>query len=571
MTSMFFNLVGSLGLFLLGMWLMTEGLKLAGGRALENLLSQWTSGKFRGLASGILITALVQSSSAVTVATMGFVSAGLLSFQKALWVVFGSNVGTTFTAWIITFFGFSVDIDAFIFPLVGVGAGMRIFFPYERGKALGMALAGFGLLFMGIDALQENFSEYATHINIESVLSTSSYQTLLALGIGVSLTVLTQSSSAAIAIILTAVASGVVGVHVAAAAVIGANVGTTSTAILASIGASTHVKRLAWAHVTFNLLTGVVAYLILPIFWPFVTSIADAMQVGSAVMLLAIFHTCFNILGIILIWPIEPRLTRFLLTLYAEPEIKTHPDSKLDTNVANIPDLAIRVMTIELRDITESISNMVLPESDQDNIDTKNLTAIKERLSNINDFISLALKSGLTEHQGDQLTLGLSVSHHLNYACLTFDEALGIYQSITKKSPIIPKPLHRWFGMVNEFNHVTQHSDTVLQHEQLQDLTHKYQSIKMQLLAAAVNERIKIGTVDNALQAASLSRRFIEQIAQANDAYQTLARPNVEEKPKIEEEPQTKKEQEKEAESTEVVDGGNTDMEPTNTEKANEE
>ena len=124
---MLFSLMGSLGLFLLGMWLMTEGLKLAGGRALETLLGQWTSSRLRGLATGVLITALVQSSSAVTVATLGFVNAGLMTFQRALWVVFGSNVGTTATAWLVTFFGFSMKIDALTFPLIGVGAALRTF------------------------------------------------------------------------------------------------------------------------------------------------------------------------------------------------------------------------------------------------------------------------------------------------------------------------------------------------------------------------------------------------------------------------------------------------------------
>src|SRR5690606_31198883 len=157
---MLFNLIGSLGLFLLGMWLMTEGLKLAGGKALEHVLGTWTSSRRRGLATGISITALVQSSSAVTVATIGFVNAGLMSFSQALWVVFGSNVGTTLTAWIITFFGFSLNIDAYTFPLIGIGAALHIFSPYQRGKALGMALAGFGLLFMGIGSLQENFSQH---------------------------------------------------------------------------------------------------------------------------------------------------------------------------------------------------------------------------------------------------------------------------------------------------------------------------------------------------------------------------------------------------------------------------
>ncbi len=532
---MIFTLIGSLGLFLLGMWLMTEGLKLAGGRALERLLSQWTSTRGRGLASGILITSLVQSSSAVTVATMGFVSAGLMSFQQAIWVVFGSNVGTTFTAWIITFFGFSVKIDAFTFPLIGIGAALRIFFPYERGKALGMALAGFGLLFMGIDALKVNFSDFSNQLDIASIFSSTGYETLMALGVGFLLTLLTQSSSAGIAIILTAVASGVVGMEVAAAAVIGANIGTTSTAIIAGIGGNAHVKRLAWAHVVFNLLTALVAISLLPVFWPVVTWIGNLIHVGeNPVMLLAIFHTFFNVLGVILMWPVEPKLTQFLLKCYSKPEKQKPQHARLDTNLATIPDLAIRVMTIELDALIEAIGDMTLPARGTKNASINNSSSIKERLHDLNDFIALALKSNLTKDQGEQLTLGLSVSHYLHNACATYTEALARYQGISAESGIIPSPLYNWFDIVNTFNHLIHHSDSTLQHEQLAQLAENYKETKRQLLSAVVGERLNIDTVDTALQIASLSRRFIEQILQSNDAYYSLSHPVIEEKPMVE-------------------------------------
>lgn len=524
---MIFNLIGSLGLFLLGMWLMTEGLKLAGGHALERLLSQWTSTRVRGLFSGILITSLVQSSSAVTVATLGFVNAGLMSFQQAIWVVFGSNVGTTFTAWIITLFGFSFKINALTFPLIGIGAGLRLFAPHDRGKSLGMALSGFGLLFMGIDALNTHFSDYAQHINLDVLQNHTGYATVSAVAIGFVLTLLTQSSSAAIALILTAVASGITHIDVAAAAVIGANIGTTSTALIASIGATAGAKRLAWAHVAFNLLTGIVALASLPLFWSFTASIARmANMENNHLVILAIFHTCFNVLGIILMWPLEPWLSKKLASLYQPKPSQSTGVVYLDANAAMIPDLAIRAMTKELETLLLAIDNLALPipphlpEIEQHNVEA--LTTIEERIKATNDFISLSLKSGLTGQQGEKLSLGLTVSHYLSNACSSYSESLDKYQWLITPPHKVPKLLDEWFVIVNEFNHIIHHGDEVLQQEKHQELNDKYNVTKTRLLQLAINEKLNIGIVDTALQGASFSRRYIDQIAQASQALNQL-------------------------------------------------
>ncbi|MDE1464044.1 Na/Pi cotransporter family protein [Spartinivicinus poritis] len=516
---MIFNLVGSLGLFLLGMWLMTEGLKLAGGRALEQLLAKWTSNRQRALFSGILITGLVQSSSAVTVATIGFVNAGVLTFQQTLWVVFGSNVGTTLTAWIVTLFGFTVKIDAFAFPLVGIGAGLRIFFPHERGKALGMALAGFGLLFMGIDALKENFSGYANQIDITSILSESGHETLWGLFIGFLLTLLTQSSSAAIAIILTAVASGVAGVHVAAAAVIGANVGTTSTALIASLGATVNAKRLAWAHVVFNMLTAVVALAMLPLFWLMVTWLADFTGTESNLTtLLAIFHTLFNLLGVVLMWPIEPYLSRFLLSRYNKP-VKAHFKSHLDANIATVPDLAVRAMVLELNLLLEEVGQFNFTHGKKQ----EEIQQVKSRIEQVNVFISLLLKSTLAKEQGEIVTDGLSIAYRLHNACKLYAEAVFLYQSISSSKLATVERLHQWLGAVDQVSHILHHCDRELDQEQLAGLIEKYNVLKKQLFAAVVGEKVEIHTVDVSLQIASLGRRFIEQMSQANSIYKNLA------------------------------------------------
>ncbi|MEJ2574476.1 MAG: Na/Pi symporter [Gammaproteobacteria bacterium] len=222
------NLLGGMGLFLMGMWLLSEGLKLAGGHALRIILSHWTGTPLRGLLSGVFITSLVQSSSAVTVATIGFVNAGLISLQRAVRVIYGSNIGTTVTGWLVAFVGLQFDIKVFALPLIGIGMLLRISGGGTRRAASGTALAGFGLFFVGIDFLRLAFAGLSQHVPLGAALNGGAGGLALAFVAGVLITVLMQSSSAAMAITLTAAAGGALPVAAAAAMVIGTNIGTTS-------------------------------------------------------------------------------------------------------------------------------------------------------------------------------------------------------------------------------------------------------------------------------------------------------------------------------------------------------
>ena len=259
------SLLGGIGLFLLGMKMLTDGLKLAAGRALEGLLQRWTSTPLRGLASGMLITTLVQSSSAVTVASIGFVNAGMLSLRHAVWVIFGSNVGTTMNAWLVAMLGFSVKIDAFAMPFIGIGSLLSLMARTVRPMALGQALAGFGVLFLGIDVLKDSFSAFGEDLQFDQFITPGIAGWALLVAIGTLLTVLMQASGAAIAIVITAAQGGLMSIEAACAMVIGTNIGTTSTAILSALGATANARRLAAAHVFFNLITGAAALLLLPL------------------------------------------------------------------------------------------------------------------------------------------------------------------------------------------------------------------------------------------------------------------------------------------------------------------
>jgi phosphate:Na+ symporter len=335
-------LLGGLGLFLLGTWLMTEGLKQAAGGALRGILESWTRSRPRGLAAGLLITALVGSSSAVTVATLGFVNAGLMSLTQAVWLVFGTNVGTTTTGWLVAILGIKLDIGAYALPLIGTGMAMRVFAGGRRRLAgAGEAMAGFGCFFLGVDILARGFGGLAPGIAALGLPESGVLAVLGFLGLGFLLTLMTQSSSAAIAIALTASAGGSIPLDLAAAAVIGTNVGTTSTALLATIGATAAAKRVAFAHVAFNLLTGVAALLLLK---PLVAACAwIAGGEGAAVpTVLAVFHTVFNVLGVLLIWPLAGPLVAWLSRRFADPEDALGRPQHLDATLLAVPELAVQ-------------------------------------------------------------------------------------------------------------------------------------------------------------------------------------------------------------------------------------
>lgn len=350
------ELLGGIGLFLLGMSMLTEGLKLAAGDGLRAILRGWTRTPARGLVSGALLTALVQSSSAVTVATIGFVNAGLLTLRHAVWVIFGANIGTTMTAWLVALIGLKLDIGAFALPIIGFGVMAQMLGAKRpRLSGSGQALAGFGLFFLGISILKGGFETLLPWFETLDLSQAGFFAPFAFLVFGVVLAALAQSSSAAIAIILTATAGGGLPLELAAAGIIGANIGTTSTAIFASAGATPAAKRVALSHIVFNFYSGLVAFLLL---YPLVDAshwLADiAMADGKDEPLtLAIFNTLFNILGVILIWPFAGRLVAWLQQRYTGPEETLSRPAHLDPTLAAVPALALRGLVLEVERMME--------------------------------------------------------------------------------------------------------------------------------------------------------------------------------------------------------------------------
>ena len=341
--------VGGIGLFLLGMRLMTEGLKFAAGDTLRQILTAATRSRIRGLASGVLITAMVQSSSAVIFATIGFVNAGLLTLYQSIGVIYGSNLGTTLTSWVVALIGINVNLQVMAMPAIGIGMALWVAFGARRYGAIGQAVVGFGLFFLGIDVLRETFADIGDAGALEAWTGHGLVSLLLFTLIGTTLTVLMQSSSAALAVTLTAAAGGLIPLNAAAAMVIGANVGTTSTAAFAVLGATASAKRAASAHVMFNVLTAAVALTTLPILLWLVVVISAFLGVGGQVaIVLAIFHTVTKLLGVALMWPLTGWLVRQLERRFRSREEDESKPRFLDRNIQTAPALALDAIAQEL-------------------------------------------------------------------------------------------------------------------------------------------------------------------------------------------------------------------------------
>lgn len=346
--------LGGIGFLLLGMSMMTEGLKAAAGDSLRTILERSTQTRMRSLMTGFSLTALVQSSSAVIMTTLGFTNAGMLTMRKAAWVVFGSNVGTTMTAWIVALIGLKIRVDVVALPLIGLGMLLHLFLRGGRWKHLGFAAAGFGLLFFGLGALRDAFDNIAAVLPVDQIASVGMWGVVLGVLAGAVLTLLMQSSSAALAIVLTAAVTGVFTPLIGASLVIGANVGTTGTSILASIGATPNARRLAWVHVLQKGFTSVIALLLL---WPmWLTADYIAVQTGGTITTaLAVYHTLFNVLGVALMWVFAERLFRFVERRIKQAELMSEKPRYLDKTVLTSSAMGVGAMQSELKRVFKQL------------------------------------------------------------------------------------------------------------------------------------------------------------------------------------------------------------------------
>ena len=309
-------IAGGIGLFLLGMAVMTDGLKALAGSALRTVLAKATSTSLSGTVWGAVVTLLVQSSSATTMTTIGLVSAGLLTFPQGLSLVFGANIGTTGTGWLVALLGVRISLTAYALPIVFVGALLKLI-GKGRWAASGTSMAGFALLLVGLTTLQEGMSGLAEHLHpadLPPVLGGpgvawwQGVAGLLALvATGIVMTTVMQSSTAAITITISALFAGAIGLDQAVALVIGQNIGTSTSSAMAAIGASNTAKRLAVAYIAFKVIAAIIALVLFPLTARLMLGAAETID---PVTLVAAYHTAYNVVGVAILLPLIGPFTR---------------------------------------------------------------------------------------------------------------------------------------------------------------------------------------------------------------------------------------------------------------------
>lgn len=335
-------IVAGISIFLIGMFFIQDGFRLFSQGFLEKFIEKFTSTLPKSLATGFISTTLVQSSSIISIITISFLSANLIGLTQAIGVIFGSNIGSTTTAWIISYLGFKVNISFYAMPMLIFGVISK-FSKENRLKGFGNILIGLGFIFLGISYMKEGFEALKNSIHLASYAMDGYLGIMIYITIGALITVLIQSSGATMAIVITALATGQIIYINALALAIGANIGTTITAILGSMASNENGKRLAFAHFIFNFSTAFIAFIFLYQLSFIVDLISSFIGIDKNDLLLklALFHTLFNILGVILISPFIKIIVLYLEKFFV-PKVKSSSKPKyLDEDVIKVPKSAI--------------------------------------------------------------------------------------------------------------------------------------------------------------------------------------------------------------------------------------
>ncbi len=347
----FKTIAAGVAIFLLGMFALEQGFKAFSGGVLETFLKKTTDTTWKSLTFGIVSTTLMQSSSLVSVLTISFLSAGLIALAQGIGIIFGANLGTTTGAWLVAGLGLKVDIAAYAMPMLVFGVIMIFQKSNARLQGAGWALVGLGFLFLGIAYMKEGFEAAGGQIDLSQFAVPGFRGLLIYTAIGIAATVIMQSSHATLILTITALAAGQVSYDNALALAIGSNVGTTVTAMLGAISASVAGRRLALAHLIFNLVTGSIAIALIREFAATVDLISNLVGIDAQdyTLKFAVFHTLFNLVGVVIMLPLIGVLVTFLEKLLhekVEPE-KTTRVLFLNKSALEFPDTALEVITRE--------------------------------------------------------------------------------------------------------------------------------------------------------------------------------------------------------------------------------
>ena len=404
--------LGGIGIFLIGMIMMTNGLKSLGGKTLRTLLSKFTGHRMSAITSGFVVTSMVQASSATILATIGFVSAGMIQFTQVIAIIFGANLGTTTIGWLVSVIGFKLELTLFAMPMVGIGALMMLL---ARGKkaSLGMVIAGFGMLFVGISTLQSGMKGLAGNVDFSSLSGANWLGRFLLILVGISMSIMTQSSSAALVTTIAALYAGAINLMQAAPLIIGQSIGKTSTPIIATIGASEQAKRACAVHVIFNAITGALVFVFLPLFVDMVNKSCQFVGITDHAVILSAFNTIFNLFGIAILFPFIPKMGAIIEKMF--PEKGSYLTRNLDSSVARVAPIAVEAARRAVVNIAalliETLRKFVHAEILYDKLSTKN-EEVYRALREVGNFLEgIPSQPGAASVHDLHLSLLHSVDH----------------------------------------------------------------------------------------------------------------------------------------------------------------
>ena len=356
----FQQIAAGVAIFLLGMVMLEDGFKALGGSVLERLLARATGTLPRAMGFGVLATAVTQSSSLVSVISISFLSAGLITLQAGMGIIFGANLGTTTGAWLIAGVGLKVDIARYAMPMLALGAVLM----FQRGAGLrgaGQVVLGVGLIFLGIAFIKDGFDSFSARFDLTQLalsgLAGLAVYTLL----GAAATVVMQSSHATMLLVITALATGQITYDNALAVAIGANIGTTVTALIGAASANYQGKRLALGHLIFNFATALAALVLIVPLRLTVDQISDLLGIGSDdfALRLAVFHTLFNLLGIAIMVPLMGRLLQFLERRIASPVPSISKPRYINADLGDFPATILTALGNELRHLQANAARLI--------------------------------------------------------------------------------------------------------------------------------------------------------------------------------------------------------------------
>ncbi len=433
------TIFGGLGLFLFGMKIMSESLQMAAGDRMKSILSTVTSRPIAGVFTGIVITSIIQSSSATTVMLVSFVSAGLITLQQSVGIIFGANIGTTVTGWLVAIFGFKVKIAVFALPAIGLGFFIR-FLNNERLQQYGEVLLGFGVLFLGLDVMSGAMKDLRGSEGVMNFMAgymaDSTGRMLLVVAVGTAVTMLLQSSSATMAMTMTLAVHGLVDFQTACALILGENVGTTITANIAAVGASSDAKRAARVHLLFNLLgiawmTAVFSWLFVPMVDYVVPgdphAVDHAERAVAIASHLAAFHTMFNICNTIIFFPFAGVLVS-LATRMVPAGRAADPDAfhlkYISTSLISTPSININQARLEIRHMAQIVLEMFDMVMDVFHKPTDKLGAVVEEVGrkenvvdrlekDISDFLVRSSQQNLSQEQSQSISAMLHMVNEM--------------------------------------------------------------------------------------------------------------------------------------------------------------